>query len=349
MKIILVVTDAKGKNLVFSTNVLRVYSLDESIKLAKEGKLESVHAVKTSQGSYLRTNPNEVGEDNLDSLSISANHLYLSLDDFTCLLSGKKKFKACKNHLELHFGMIEERGEHVIYVEEHPLITREQVMKKLAPHRKLIIAAAKQFSIDPYTLGAIIIDEIARANPWEEALDRLGAVFVGSNASVGIAQVTMDTAINVIRAGYYNPNPDDKKISPERIAKTSMAYLYAYVIQPRHNIRFAAARVRQTIDYWAHKTDLTDRPGILGTLYSQGLGDPRPNPGASDRGLQIAREFYPLAKIILEQSAFAPAGASADEELGCRRTAREGNGLFPRSLLRKEESRACSGVHTSDS
>jgi hypothetical protein len=49
------------------------------------------------------------------------------------------------------------------------------------------------------------------------------------------------------------------------------------------------------------------------------------------------------------QSAFAPDGASADRKLGCGTTASEGDGLIPRSLLRNTESRACSGVHTSDS
>ena len=86
MKIVLIVTNSKGKNLVFSMDSLKAYSLDESVKLAKEGKLASVHIVKTGQGSYLRANPNAVEGDNLDSLSITSNHLYLSLDDFSCLL-----------------------------------------------------------------------------------------------------------------------------------------------------------------------------------------------------------------------------------------------------------------------
>lgn len=299
MKIILVITDSGGKNLVFSTDSLRTYSIDESIKLIKKGKLEEVHAVKTGHGSYLRANPNATADDNLDSLSISANHLYLSLDDFTCLLF-PKKFKSCAQHLELHFSMIKKRGEHVMYIEGHPLITREQVTARLKPHKKLVLAAAKEFSIDPYSLGAIIIDEVARANPWEEALDKIGAVFVGRNTSAGIAQVKIETARELIQKEYYNPNPNDPKLSSEKVAKTSRSYLYAYVVQPRHNIRFSAARIRQTIDYWAHEVDLSSRPEILGTLYYQGLGDPKPIPGVSDRGKQIAQEFYPLAGNILK-------------------------------------------------
>lgn len=49
MKIIIIVADSNRKNLVFSVNSLRAYSLDESIKLAKEAKLELVHTVKTGQ------------------------------------------------------------------------------------------------------------------------------------------------------------------------------------------------------------------------------------------------------------------------------------------------------------
>lgn len=299
MKIVLVVTDSRGKNLVFSTDSLKSYSLDESVKLAKSGKLESVHVVKTGQGSYLRANPNKTEGDNLDSLSISANHLYLSLDDFKCLLS-PKKFKACVHHLGLHFSMIEDRGESVIYIEGHPLITREQVTAKLKPYSSIVMSAAKRFSIDPYTLGAIIIDEIARVNPWEEMFDKLGKSFVGINTSAGIAQVKVETAREIIQKEYYNPNPSDSKLSQKNIAKTSRSHLYVYVERARHSIYFAAARIRQTIDYWAHKTDISDRPKILGTLYSQGLGSPKPNPGASDRGLQISQEFYPLAKKIFK-------------------------------------------------
>ena len=297
MKVVLVITDSKGKNLVFSTDTLKAYSLDEAIKIAAQEKLESVHAVKTGQGSYLRTNPNAVEDDNLDSLSISANHLYFPLDDFTCLLS-PKKFKACAHHLEVHFSMIEGRGEHVLYIEKHPLITREQIITKLKPQKRLILAAGKEFFVDPYVLGAIIIDEIARANPWESILDKL--VFMGRNTSAGIAQVKIETARGLIRDGYYNPNPSDKKLAKENVMKTSKTYLYAYVEQPRHNIFFSAARIRAIIDQWLPVIDLSNRPEIIGTLYNQPPRTPNKNPEPSDRGVQIHKEFYPLTRSILE-------------------------------------------------
>lgn len=297
MKIILVITDSQGKNIIFVTDNHTAYSLDEAIQLTDSEKLSGVHIVKTGKGSYLRSNPNETEIDNLDALSISANHVHLSIRDFTCITSlSKKKRKACLHHLELHGSMIEGKGGNVIYVEEHPLITRSQVKVKLESHKKIIIAASNEFSIDPNILGAILIDEVARAAPWENIVDKL--VVIGRNTSAGIAQVTMDTAKNLIKSGYYNPNPSDKKLAPDAIHKTSRKYVYDYVVQPHHNIRFAAARIRQTIDYWEHKVDLSLRPEILGTLYSQGLGDPKTDPMPSERGVQIAEEFYPFSKEI---------------------------------------------------
>lgn len=299
MKIILVVTDSKGKNLVFATDTLKAYSLNESIEFSEQGKMDMVHVVKTGQGSYLRAGPNAEESDNLDTLSISAYKLFLSLNDIKYLLS-KDGRGAYTEYLAVHWRSIEERGEHVIYIDGYPLITKEQATSKLMPYSNIVTSAAKKFSIDVNTLGAIIIDEIARTNPWEEVLDKLGAAFVGINTSAGIAQVTIETARELMQKEYYNPNPDDKKLSKENVVKTPRTYLYDYVVLPHHSIYFAAARIRQTINHWAHKTDLTDRPEILGTLYSQGLGNPKPNPGASSRGLQISREFYPLAKRILK-------------------------------------------------
>lgn len=303
MKIILVVTDSQGKNLVFAVDTLRAYSLDESIKLAKEAKLESVHAVKAGQGSYLRANPNTVEDDNLDALSISAYKIFLSLDDIKYLLS-KDGREAYKRYLTLHGRSIEERGEKVIYIDGYPLITKEQVIAKLTPHRNLVLNAANKFAIDPYTLGAIIIDEIARAHPWEDTLDKLGAVFVGKNTSAGIAQVAIDTAKDLIERGYYNPNPRDKKLSKENIRRTSRAYVYAYVVQPKHSIHFAAARIRYLIDRWAPFVDIGKRVEIIGTLYSlpDSKAPPHPHPVSNSRGLQISQEFYSIARTILKGS-----------------------------------------------
>ena len=58
MKIILVATDARGKNLVFVSDTLRAYSLEDTVELTKEGKLDNVYPVYRGTGVYLRTKQN---------------------------------------------------------------------------------------------------------------------------------------------------------------------------------------------------------------------------------------------------------------------------------------------------
>ncbi len=299
MRVVLVITDTKGKNLIFSTDSGKAYYVDKAINLVKQNKIKSLHLVKTRHGVHLRSNPNDIDNDNLDALSISSHKLFLSINNIKYLAS-KDGVDAYKKYITLHGRSIKEKSKNVIYIDGFPLITREQIATKLTSHKRTIFAAAKEFSIDPYILGAIIIDEIARIHPWEDVRDKLFAVHLGINASVGIAQVTINTTRELIRKRYYNPNSNDKKMHKDKIMKTSKAYIYTYAVQPRHSIRFGAARIKQIIDHWSHKTDLSKRPEIIGTLYSQGLGIPKSNPGSNSRGLQIAQEFYPLAKRILE-------------------------------------------------
>ena len=166
---------------------------------------------------------------------------------------------------------------------------------RLQSNEDHIFGAAKRFDADPYLLGAIIIDEIVRANPIEEITDVLGLYFIGKNTSAGVAQVKVETARALIQDGYYNPEPNDIQLSPENIHKTRRSYLYDIVKKPAHSIHFAAARIRDLIDKWKRFVDLTKRPEIIATLYSMGKSphsDPKPN----ERGFQIANEFYRLTK-----------------------------------------------------
>lgn len=153
MRIVLVVTNSRRKNLVFSADTLKAYTLNEAVELAKRRALESVHSVKTGRGSYLRA----------------------------------------------------------------------------------------------------------------------------------------------------NPNPSDKNLSRENVGAVTRRYLYDYVVQPKHSIYFAAARMREIIDQWSGKIDLSDRLEIIFTLYHQKPRTPNLTPGPDKRGLQIQKEFLPLAESILTE------------------------------------------------
>ena len=87
MKIILVVTDSKRKNLVFVSDKLEVFSLDEAVRLAKEGKIEGVHVVKRSTGSYIRTDKRIPKSQELEKISISSFKLFNFINDVEAKLS----------------------------------------------------------------------------------------------------------------------------------------------------------------------------------------------------------------------------------------------------------------------
>ena len=57
MKIILVVTNSKRKSLVFISDKLQAYSLDEAIQLTLKNNIEETHVAHKDERPYLRTNP----------------------------------------------------------------------------------------------------------------------------------------------------------------------------------------------------------------------------------------------------------------------------------------------------
>lgn len=295
MKIILVATDNRGKNLVFVSDALRAYSLSEAIRLAQEGKLKNIYPVRRGSGVYLRIKTNVSKKDQLEALAISSHRLFASLDDVNYAGTTPSLGK----YLRLYKGAVVQ-DQPYIRIAKRPDVVKRSVKAKLQPHKNLIFAAAKKFNIDPHLLGAIIIDEIVRMNPFEEIINKLLTFFVGANTSAGVAQVKIDTARGLIAAGYYNPNPNDSKLSPKNIRNTSRAHLYQYVKEPKHSISFAAARMRGLIDEWRGSVDLHEVPEIIATLYSRTRVDPHPGPEPNDRGLQIVKEFYPLAQEWLK-------------------------------------------------
>lgn len=177
----------------------------------------------------------------------------------------------------------------------------EVVRRVFESHRDTIREAAQEFTIDQYTLGAILIDEIARLAPFETILEKVGIEIMGKNTSIGVAQVKIETANDLIKKGVYNPRPNDKKLPfSGNLTNADRRHLYQYVVQPEHSIRFAAAFIRYVINFWSAYTDLANRPEIIGTLYHQGYGKPHEHPESIERGEQIAKAFYPLAKKWLD-------------------------------------------------
>jgi len=292
MKIVLAVADYKGKNVVFVTDQFQVVSLEQAAKLVTSGVFEDMSVVRNKNGLYLRTKKNVPKERELSAISLTSDELVSFAQGF----AHPQSTSPISRYLELYQASLVDGNEFIKPIGKFFKVSIVPVRDALVANQKHIFLAAKHFGIDPFLLGAILIDEIARLLPFEPIFDQIKASGLGRNTSVGIAQVMSDTANNLIRKGLYNPNLKDSGLPLKRMNSAARSYLYTYLIQPNHNIFFAAALIRSFIDEWIHFVDLNLRPEILTTLYHLPHKSPRVNPDSNERGVQIFEEFYPLAK-----------------------------------------------------
>lgn len=294
-KIILALADAKGKNVLFVLNNFQALKLNRVISKVKQGEIGNAQALKKGERAYIRSSPNGSKEDNLDFISVSINALMRIA--FGPVL-GRTYKEALQNYFQKREELLkikEKRGERMIYIDGRIKRTEKEVIAHLSKYKKIIISAAKDFGLDPYILGAILLDEYARMGV-DDALDWLAVL--GRDTSVGIAQVKIETVRKLIKAGYYNPDPKDGNLSKANISKLSRKYLYKYANHPAHSIYFASAYLRWLIDSWAPFMDLSKRPEVMGTLYSLSQ-KPSKRPVITRRGRQIKNEFYPIARKVL--------------------------------------------------
>lgn len=293
MKVILVVTNPEGKNLVFASDSLEILSLQDMLHEVDSRAVKNLFVVESPFGKYIRSVPNTSEKDNLDRLSVSAA-------DIIAYANRTRHFQstdAVSLYVAQYIASFIDQGKPFIETVDGDKALVADVKDKITVHGNLIIQVANEYNIDPYLLGAIIIDEVVRLAPFEEILDLFLLDLIGRNVTVGIAQVRLETANNVIKKGLYNPNPKDKKLPFfGNLTKRDRQHLFTYVVQSKYNVHFSAAYIRSIINFWASKLDISNRPEILATLYGQGYGNPKTNPIPSKRGSQIANEFYSLAK-----------------------------------------------------
>lgn len=297
MKIILVATDTRGKNLAFVSESLKVLSLEDAIRIADKNLLENAYTVNGTFGAYLRSLPNTLQKDNVDALSVTAA-------DIVAYTNRTRHFQstdAISLYAAHYSASLLEHDVPFIETADGDKAFVDRVRDMIMSHSKIIAQAAKEFDIDRHLLGAILIDEVVRMGPFEAVQDIFWLHLIGRNVSVGLAQVKLETANSIIKKGLYNPNPDDKKLPfVGTLSNKDRNYLYPYVVEPKHNIRFAAAYIRDIVTVWAKKIDLLQHPEIVATLYPQGYGNPNPNPKSNERGDQVATEFYRFAKKWIE-------------------------------------------------
>ena len=177
-------------------------------------------------------------------------------------------------------------------------------IKKINEKIDIIKKASRLFNIDYRILCSIIYSERTLNFNWEdEALDIIIAKS-GLNSSIGFCQIKIKTAywienqLSDITSVYYPGNNYQRIIS----ISESKIEIIKKLENDTINILYAAAYLRIIISRWM-KEDIfiSDRPDILGTLYSPGLfysdGSERfPNnkPKSNDFGKRVIEIYKKL-------------------------------------------------------
>lgn len=289
MNILLKVINKPLRKELFVDDDLKIHDKEEIIFLIKKQKIDNLSLAKRNGKLHIKSKPNTKTEDNISHKSISHIELLSFYKNYSkATINRKVKIfdTAQKKRQKKGFIIVmDDKGDFV------STKTDDDIKSHLERHKSVIIKAARQQKVDPFLLGAILIDEYCRMG-WDDWLDWLGALNI-KDTSIGIAQIKLSTAREILKKHYYNPAPN--KITYQ----SSPAQIWLYLNRPEHSIHFSAAVIRLSIDYWQKKKiAISKRPRILAYLYSS--GHTKNIKGATGkRCAQISTEFYQKAKSIL--------------------------------------------------
>ncbi|MFA4905866.1 MAG: DUF3892 domain-containing protein [Candidatus Margulisiibacteriota bacterium] len=288
MNIILRVVSEPTEKELFVDENLKIYNKEDIVSLIKKQRIGNLTVAKRNGKIFIRSKPNIKIRDNISHNTISHNELISFYKKYSKAASDKK--------IERYLGVRSKREKGALIVRDDAgdfisTKTRADIKAHIRKYRDIIIKAAHEQKIDPIILGAILIDEYCRAG-YDDWLDWLGALGL-KDTSVGVAQIKLSTAREIIKKRYYNPAPG--KI----VANSPPSLIWFYLFQPIHSIRFAAAVIRISIDYWkAKKIDISKRNDVLAYLYSAGYSK-NIKKAKTKRCRQISTEYYETAKSML--------------------------------------------------
>ena len=143
------------------------------------------------------------------------------------------------------------------------------------------MAESSRILIDVNLLACILIDEFARMGP-DDLLDILGKLGV-HDTTVGLAQIKMSTARDLIRKKYYHADSDISQIR-----------LYNLLANDKTSIQFAAAYLSFIKKFRAGK-NLGTSAAEVASSYSYRLSG-----NVRKRGQQINLQLRKFAREILD-------------------------------------------------
>jgi hypothetical protein len=288
MNILLIITTSNGRKQLFLNEEFGATQLSDLIAtLSLEHS--TLEVVSRAGSPYIRSKKDGRKSNNLTSISVSYGQLQKKLRNLASSATSEKE-RLVHAYLKKRSESIIQNysGQEIIFIDGFARATRPEVEYHIKRLKKYVIHSSQTQQIDPFLLSAILIDEYCRKE-LDDTLDFLA--WFGLNTSVGVAQIKLKTAKEVIVAGYI------KGVTPT----ISNPALYELLTDEGTCIAVCAGRIKQILVYWKQKgypISHQNQAGIVGQLYSQGLGSPKANPKILARGRQIT-QFYSLAKAIL--------------------------------------------------
>jgi uncharacterized protein YukE len=165
------------------------------------------------------------------------------------------------------------------------------------------IKAAAKDGATPELIAAILEDEANRRDPLDTAGDLIARTYIlyegdlekldGTllqiagkpidDISLGRSQMKASTLIDLVDRGYL-PKPDNWNNDKLDVA-------LGLLLDDKKAPQLVSAYINQITDHWKPQVDLTNRPDIIGTLYSLGLDGTHgvnSNPTSNERGQGIS-------------------------------------------------------------
>jgi hypothetical protein len=177
--------------------------------------------------------------------------------------------------------------------------SEKNTVKLLHDNAQNIIAAGKEFGVDPVVIAACIYGEQRLNVNWIDHLTDRAAFFL--DTSVGIGQVKISTAKMLEDSGYIEKT--SSYIYSAMLIEISREEAIAdKLLNPETNVRYVAAYLKYWQDRWSEAySDIDNDIGVLTTLYNQGeKNKPHSSPKPNLFG-EYAERNYEHIKMILEE------------------------------------------------
>lgn len=179
----------------------------------------------------------------------------------------------------------------------------ENVKQLLTENKDLIYSSAVFFNVQPRLIAAIIYAERTLNVNWMEGQLDLLLAKAGYSSSIGIGQIKIHTAewiekkLHDPTSKYYLGDVYRSYLSKSK----SRDELIIRLEYPKWNIEYLAAYIAMFCHRWLNDGfDISNRPDIIGTLYSLGpyrVSDsserkPHGNPKSNHFGEETAKVYY---------------------------------------------------------